>query len=266
MPRHDSLSGAGGPRRSPHQDSFERAPQASEGVKAAVRAARDLKTAQGRREQGRFLIEGVRLLEDALSQDVPIARIFLTPHLLETTPRGQYLARLGVVLATGGFEWNAKMVRGFLGVPLLTPASPPTGLGLGLGLALEAGAAISNMTNAWWDVVMHEPGQIYDGQPYYQTTTLWRGRAGTMMVNRHGRRFVNESMNYSDMGVIMKAFDPLAYEHPNMPSYILFDGVLRENFRIGSLNPGTADPDWLIRSDSIDASRHKTPALTNAYE
>ena len=121
-------------------------------------------------------------------------------------------ARLGVVLATGGFEWNAQMVRGFLGVPELTPASPPTGLGLGLGLALEAGAAIGNMTNAWWDVVMHEPGQIYDGKPYYQTTALWRGRAGTMMVNRHGRRFVNESMNYSDMGVIMKAFDPLAYE------------------------------------------------------
>jgi succinate dehydrogenase/fumarate reductase flavoprotein subunit len=120
-----------------------------------------------------------------------------------------------------------------------------------LGLALEAGAAISNMTNAWWDVVMHEPGQIYDGKPYYQTTTLWRGRAGTMMVNRHGHRFVNESMNYADMGVVMKAFDPLAYEHPNMPNYILFDATLRENFRIGSLNPGTPDPDWLMKADTV---------------
>jgi succinate dehydrogenase/fumarate reductase flavoprotein subunit len=165
--------------------------------------------------------------------------------------RERHHARLGVVLATGGFEWNAQMVRGFLGLPELTPASPPTGLGLGLGLALEAGAAISNMTNAWWDVVFHEPGQIYDGQPYYQTSTLWRGRAGTMMVNRHGRRFVNESMNYADMGVIMKAFDPLAYEHPNMPNYILFDATLRENFRIGSLNPGTPDPDWLMKGDTV---------------
>jgi succinate dehydrogenase/fumarate reductase flavoprotein subunit len=165
--------------------------------------------------------------------------------------RERHMARLGVVLATGGFEWNAQMVRGFLGVPELTPASPPTGLGLGLGLALGAGAAIGNMTNAWWDVVMHEPGQVYDGKPYYQTTTLWRGRAGTMMVNRHGRRFVNESMNYSDMGVVMKAFDPLAYEHPNMPNYILFDGALRENFRIGSIDIGDPDPDWLIRADTI---------------
>jgi succinate dehydrogenase/fumarate reductase flavoprotein subunit len=165
--------------------------------------------------------------------------------------RERHHARLGVVLATGGFEWNEQMVRGFLGLPQLTPASPPTGLGLGLGLALEAGAAIGNMTNAWWDVVFHEPGQIYDGKPYYQTSTLWRGRAGTMMVNRHGRRFVNESMNYADMGIVMKAFDPLAYEHPNMPNYILFDGTLRENFRIGSLNPGTPDPDWLMRADTV---------------
>jgi succinate dehydrogenase/fumarate reductase flavoprotein subunit len=165
--------------------------------------------------------------------------------------RERHGARLGVVLATGGFEWNPRLVRGFLGVPELTPASPPTGLGLGIELALEVGAAIGNMTNAWWDVVMHEPGQNYDGKPYYQTTTLWRGRAGTMMVNRHGRRFVNESMNYSDMGVIMKAFDPLAYEFPNMPSHILFDRTLRENFRIGSLDPDTPDPDWLIRSDTV---------------
>ena len=63
------------------------------------------------------------------------------------------------------------MVRNFLGIPELTPASPPTGLGLGLGLATRCGAAIGNMTNAWWDVVMHEPGQIYDDKPYYQTTT-----------------------------------------------------------------------------------------------
>jgi succinate dehydrogenase/fumarate reductase flavoprotein subunit len=165
--------------------------------------------------------------------------------------REQHRARRGVVLATGGFEWNRELVRSFLGVPELTPASPPTGRGLGLGLALAVGAAIGNMTSAWWDVVMHEPGQIYDGEPYYQTTTLWRGRAGTMMVNRDGRRFVNESMNYSDMGLVMKAFDPLSYEYPNLPNHIIIDRGMRESFRIGSINPGGDDPDWLLRSDTI---------------
>jgi len=49
------------------------------------------------------------------------------------------------------------------------------------GLAMRAGAALGNMTNAWWDVVMHEPGQTYDNKPYYQTTTAWRGRAGPLL-------------------------------------------------------------------------------------
>ena len=34
----------------------------------AIRAARDLKTGKGRREQRRYLLEGVRGVEDALDQ------------------------------------------------------------------------------------------------------------------------------------------------------------------------------------------------------
>lgn len=95
------------PRRSPHSPSLP-GPEPPEGAGAPsrfahpdhggserdlLRAARDLKTTQGRREQRRFLIEGVRLLEDALDQQVPIALVFLVPHLLESTPRGRYLAQ-----------------------------------------------------------------------------------------------------------------------------------------------------------------------------
>jgi TrmH family RNA methyltransferase len=54
--------------------------------------ARDLKTPQGRREQQRFLIEGVRLVEDALNHGVQPLEAFMTPHLLDSTPRGQRLA------------------------------------------------------------------------------------------------------------------------------------------------------------------------------
>jgi TrmH family RNA methyltransferase len=59
----------------------------------ALHLARDLKTPQGRRAQGRFLIEGVRLVEDALDRGVLPVEAFVTPHLLESTPRGQQLAQ-----------------------------------------------------------------------------------------------------------------------------------------------------------------------------
>ena len=36
-------------------------------------------------------------------------------------------ARRGVVIATGGFEWDAGLVRSFLRGPLARPASPPHG-------------------------------------------------------------------------------------------------------------------------------------------
>ncbi len=58
---------------------------------AAIRAARALKTTQGRREQHCFLLEGVRLIDDALDQNLPVIHAFITPHLLDSTPRGRSL-------------------------------------------------------------------------------------------------------------------------------------------------------------------------------
>ncbi|MGH2387337.1 MAG: hypothetical protein ACRDIE_03970, partial [Chloroflexota bacterium] len=46
---------------------------------AAIRAARDLKTSQGRREQHRFLLEGVRLIGDMVDQGLPLHQAFITP-------------------------------------------------------------------------------------------------------------------------------------------------------------------------------------------
>jgi TrmH family RNA methyltransferase len=61
-------------------------------TESAIHAARLLKTPQGRRRQGRFLLEGVRLIADALSQGVYPVATFITPHLIESTARGHELA------------------------------------------------------------------------------------------------------------------------------------------------------------------------------
>ena len=57
--------GAGGAR--PPRPTFGRDSVSPE-TNAAIRAARDLKTGKGRREQRRYLLEGVRGVEDALDQ------------------------------------------------------------------------------------------------------------------------------------------------------------------------------------------------------
>ena len=69
----------------------------------------------------------------------------------------EIFANKGVIIATGGFEWNEELVNNFLRGPLNAPASPPGNNGDGLILAQEVGASLGNMTSAWWSPVLSVP-------------------------------------------------------------------------------------------------------------
>lgn len=86
----------------------------------AIHQARELKTPQGRREQQRFLIEGVRLVEDALDRGVRPVEVFMTPHLLDSTPRGQRLAQRLRQEVTTLYEVNGRSLA--LAADTETPA------------------------------------------------------------------------------------------------------------------------------------------------
>jgi succinate dehydrogenase/fumarate reductase flavoprotein subunit len=159
-------------------------------------------------------------------------------------------ARRGVILATGGFEWNRELVRAFLGVDV-RPLSPPGNEGDGLVMAMEAGAALANMSSAWWYPAMHDPGLTYDNEPLY---LLGSGRnlAGSIVVNRRGRRFVNEGATYMDMPKTFQVFDPVAQEYPNeAPVWLVFDQALKDSAVVGTLLPGTPAPAWVDQAPSL---------------
>jgi 3-oxosteroid 1-dehydrogenase len=159
-------------------------------------------------------------------------------------------ARRGVVLATGGFEWNTDLVRAFLGVDV-HPLSPPGNRGDGLVMAMEAGAALANMSSAWWYPAMHDPGLSYEGEPLF---LLGSGRnfAGSIVVNRHGRRFVNEGATYQDMPKTFQIFDPVGHDYPNQaPVWLIFDQALKDRAVVGTLLPGMPAPDWVDQAPSI---------------
>ena len=71
-------------------------------------------------------------------------------------------AGAGVVLASGGFEWNQTYVKRFLGVPMVAAGSPPGNEGDGLRMAMAVGAALGNMTEAWWAPQLDVAGDTYD--------------------------------------------------------------------------------------------------------
>ncbi|MCL5736774.1 MAG: FAD-dependent oxidoreductase [Actinobacteria bacterium] len=163
----------------------------------------------------------------------------------------QYEARLGVILACAGFEWNPTLVHRFLGVPMDAPGSPPHNTGDGLLMCMEVGANLANMTEHVGTVGMAIPGEVIEGYPLVRLLNTQRTSPGSIMVNRAGKRFVNESQNYNDMTKTMGTFEPVAYDYPNKLSYLVFDKKFRDTYIIGTLMPGDPTPPWLTEASSI---------------
>jgi succinate dehydrogenase/fumarate reductase flavoprotein subunit len=168
--------------------------------------------------------------------------------------RRRISARRGVILATGGFEWNAELVAAFLKGPLQRPASPPGNTGDGLKLAQRVGAALGNMTSAWWAPTMPAGGDPWpDGSPRAAPVLIERTLPGSILVNQAGKRFCNEATNYSALAGAFHQHDPNTYAYANLPAWLIFDGAYKNRYMVGPVPPGPAAPDWIVSAPSLAA-------------
>lgn len=162
-------------------------------------------------------------------------------------------ARRGVIVATGGFEWDADLRQTFLRGPVTAPASPPTARGEGLGLAMAAGAKLGNMTSAWWAPTLVTPDAPWPGgEQRAQIILIERTVPHSIMVNRSGKRFCNEAANYSALGGVFHQFDPANYDYLNLPCWLVFDAQYAARYPLGTRQPGQPIPDWVMRADTLE--------------
>lgn len=161
-------------------------------------------------------------------------------------------ARKGVILASGGFEWNAELVSRFLGGVLTHPNSPPGNDGDGLKMAMGLGADLGNMSEAWWCPSLMIPGEEYDGRQLNRGDFATRSLPHSIIVNRKGHRFVNEAHNYNDMSKAFFAFDPVDYERSNLPAWIVIDQQYLDRYALLTYVPGLPIPEWLVKADTLD--------------
>lgn len=190
--------------------------------------------------------------------DAPVRRLLVEDGAVvgvEYTLAGQahrLMARRGVILATGGFEWNAELARTFLRGPLTHPASPPMATGDGLKLAQRVGAGLGNMTSAWWAPTITPSGEAWpDGTPRSAPVLIERTLPGSLMVNRRGKRFCNEATNYSALGGAFQQFDPNTYDWANLPAWLIFDADYKSRYAVGPAPPGPDTPDWIVSAPSL---------------
>jgi succinate dehydrogenase/fumarate reductase flavoprotein subunit len=171
-------------------------------------------------------------------------------------------ARRGVVLAAGGFEWNAELVKAFLPVPEVWPLSPPHNKGDGLLMGIDVGAAIGNMSVAWAYTCTGDGESTFEGEPL-QTLGTPRQEPGVIAINRNGQRFVNEATSYHVMPLAHAAYDSRTQTWANLaPSWLLFDQTVRDRIVVGTLQPGEPTPAWVHEAATIEelAGRVGVPA------
>ncbi len=166
-------------------------------------------------------------------------------------------ARRGVVLGTGGFEWDRKLVEAYLRGPMRGPVSPPNNTGDGLRMAMAHGADLANMGEAWWVPIVQLPGDTFGGQPRSRSVRLERTRPRSIIVNRAGKRFLNEAGEYNSMAGPFHYLDPkLGYA--NDPAWIVFDSLHLKKYGFLGIEPDGPAPEWFSPSKDLDELGEKT--------
>jgi 3-oxosteroid 1-dehydrogenase len=210
--------------------------------------------------QGRALVGG--LLQACLDRGVRVQTSARGTRLLTedggvrgvalTTKDGPQSVRAGaVILATGGFEYDAALVRDFLRGPLAVGAGAASNTGDGLRMAMRIGAQLGNMREAWWSPVIILPGQRHDGGRNSLLSSRERALPGSIMVNRYGHRFANEAANYNAFGGAFHHLDESRLEYPNVPAYLIFAQSTVDRFGVFGGAPGDAVPEWVSRADAL---------------
>ena len=171
------------------------------------------------------------------------------------TGRSTTLRAPAVVLATGGFESNDEMVRAHWPAGRAVPAPLYVGsgefaTGSGIGLATAAGAALTRMDRQ----LVYVTGLPNPRDPSGRRGLLVLNPAA-IMVDDHGRRFVNESAPSKAIESLVLSRSPPAY-------WLLFDAAGRSQLMIRGgpwLNSQTIateimdNPRLVKRADSIGA-------------
>jgi 3-oxosteroid 1-dehydrogenase len=141
----------------------------------------------------------------------------------------------GVVFASGGFTHNAAL-RANLSTPAFGGGACSTNEGDFVPLAAELGAAMRNMGNAWMSPILLE--RALRGDPELKCVFIIVGDS-ILLVNRSGRRGLDEKMVYNERGFTMGQWDGQNCEYPNLLMFPIWDQRCQDRFAGGQWDDGT---------------------------
>ncbi len=146
-------------------------------------------------------------------------------------------ARKGVIIGAGGFESNQAMRDQYHPQPsqaLWSAAPEGINTGDGIQAGQNLGAATALMEHSWWAPTSHVEGETRSRAMFVE-----RALPNCILVNKAGKRFMNEAAPYNDFGDGM-------YGTGSVPCWFVFDAQYRHKYPCGALLPGYAVPDKAV--------------------
>jgi 3-oxosteroid 1-dehydrogenase len=207
---------------------------------------------------GQFLA-GVIRRHGAIVCDSPVEELVVEDGrvvgvlVLRDGKRVRIGARRGVVLATGGYEGSSELVARFEAVPVPEWRSmfPPDVAGDGLVMATEIGAALYRIPENYFLFLGYDIPQADGTSTYRMTGFTELTFPHTIVVNRAGQRFFDES-SFQKGVLAIKAFDTATHTYTNLPCWMIFDHQFAERYTFAGRPPGAGIPEWVVRSPTLN--------------
>lgn len=162
------------------------------------------------------------------------------------TNNGSIEVTRGVLLAAGGFERNGDLRRRYqppLGADWTLGA--PGNVGGALEAAMAVGADTELLEECWW-----APGlMLPDGTASFRL--FERGKPGSVMIDRTGARFGNETWPYDRLGRAI-------VEGGRYPCWFVVDQTHVDRYGFAATRPGRSIPDeWfdtgtIVKAEDLD--------------
>ncbi|GAC1619682.1 MAG: 3-oxosteroid 1-dehydrogenase [Nevskia sp.] len=161
-----------------------------------------------------------------------------------------FRARRGVVFASGGFTHNPALAQAHLKGHIWGGCAAPGSTGDFVAIAQRAGAALGNMANAWWGQVPVEVALKTRSVP----VDVWSTPGDSMIqVNRYGRRFANEKIQYNERTQTHFTWDPVRGEYPNLLSFMIWDARTAQHYAgYDPIPAANAKLDQVIEGATLD--------------
>jgi succinate dehydrogenase/fumarate reductase flavoprotein subunit len=187
-----------------------------------------------------------RLLQEA-------GRAVVGVHALRDGQPVTYAARRGVVLASGGFENNRRMMLDYLRLDVAGSWGSPGNTGDGIAMAQALGADLWHMNNSYSIVGVPTNGAL-EGSIYAD----FPAHKGVIFVGPDGSRFADETTKKGHGKALVNG----RYElFPHQPMNVIFDEATRMSTRVASAPPYS----WAVLIEDYEWSADNLAEIDNGW-